>query len=70
MTYREASLRRKVTAPIRSSGVPILPVGISEIHLSRSSGFSSRILRVLEVRQESLGRLESTTERTYSAVNM
>ena len=47
MMYLDASLRRKVTAPIRSSGTPILPVGISEIHLSRSSGFSSRILRVL-----------------------
>lgn len=47
MTYLEASLSRKVTAPIRSSGVPILPAGMREIHWSRSLGFSSRILRVL-----------------------
>ena len=46
--YLEASLSRKVTGPIRSSGVPILPVGMREIHLSRNSGFSSKILRVLQ----------------------
>jgi len=45
--YLEASLSRKVTAPMRSSGVPILPTGIREVHLRSSSGFSSRILRVL-----------------------
>lgn len=47
MTYLDASLSRKVTAPIRSSGVPILPAGMREIHLSLSSGFSFKILRVL-----------------------
>lgn len=67
MMYLDASLRRKVTAPIRSSGVPIFPVGMREIHLSLNSGFSSKILRVLPIS----AHIPLTIVRgTYSAVSM
>lgn len=60
MTYLEASLSKKVTAPVKSSGVPILPAGIRETHRSFRSGFSSRILRVLFHSKLDASRDEST----------
>ena len=45
--YWLASLARKTAAPIRSSGRPILPMGMSEVHWRLSSGLSSRIFLVL-----------------------
>lgn len=49
VTYLLASLSKKVTGPMRSSGTPILPWGIREVQWRLRSGFSSRILRVLAV---------------------
>ena len=46
-TYRLASLDRNVTAPMRSSGRPILPTGMRDVHCFWSSGLSSRIFLVL-----------------------
>lgn len=47
VTYELASLDKKVTAPMRSSGRPILPTGIREVHCFWRSGLSSRIFLVL-----------------------
>lgn len=69
--YLDASLRRKVTAPIRSSGVPIFPTGIREVHLSLRSGLSSRILRVLEIDVSlSLKKTTKWKRAVYRAVSM
>lgn len=50
VTYLEASDRRKVTGPMRSSGTPILPCGMSDVHFALRSGLSSMIFCVLPAR--------------------
>src|ERR1700761_2956756 len=49
VTYTLASLAKYVTAPIRSSGLPIWPTGINAVHFRFRSGFSSKIFLVLAV---------------------
>lgn len=49
VTYLLASLSKNVTGPIKSSGFPICPCGINEVHFSLRSGFSSNIFFVKAV---------------------
>ena len=48
VVYAAASESRYTTAPIRSSGDPILPWGISDVQCRWSSGLSARIFLVLD----------------------
>ena len=70
--YLAESLSMKTTGPMISSGVPTLPAGINEIHLSRNSAFSSKILRVLEhdLAMGSLGRKYQHHSITHRGVKM
>lgn len=65
--YLAESLSMKITGPMMSSGAPTLPAGINEIHLSRNSAFSSKILRVLEhdLATDSLGRQETLASLSH-----
>lgn len=47
VTYVDASESRKVTGPMRSSGDPMRPWGMREVHCRLRSGLSSRIFWVL-----------------------
>lgn len=60
-----ASDSRKATGPMRSSGEPILPWGMREVHFCLRSGLSSRIFLVL-----SWGIAVSVLLHIYSKIDL